>query len=164
MGGSLVIAAMLLGSTLSAQQASHRFFGTSATYVSPGPGLGFPGLTSGSPIPFSVSGPPRLGTTFTVTTSPGAWGFWASNDILLGISNTQWGCVALPSPIGSAYQQYGTTTFTGQLYTSIEASMCCNNGTFNKAIPNVPVLAGVSFYQQILLCAGWYSGRVSSAS
>jgi len=129
-----VLAALFLVHAAPAQTASYSYFG--AGCVSP---------------PFTVTGLPTLGGSFSVTTWPswGTPGFFGSSFsvIVTGFSNQSWNGVALP-------YAYPTANPCGSLLVSPDfiLTVPATGGTLvsmSFTIPSEPSLLGLAFYQQV---------------
>lgn len=151
------VAASSLLNLASAQQASYAFFGSLS-----GPAFYGQHLT--------VSGSPRLGTTFSVAVAYGAppggcpnsgqsWAVW----LLTGFSNRFWGSLPLPAQLGQGF----TLLVSPDVIQSqtLSSHFSCPPGwasgaapSFSMVVPNITGLLGVRAYQQILLAGLDWSG------
>ena len=138
----LLLISLAVGAGLTGQSATYRVVGTSCTQ------------TPFTSIPFSVSGTPKLGSSFTVITGGSAnlpWGNLRRAHMYIGVSNTQLGGLKLPfdiSALGSG--------FCGILRTSAEIVIPIPRVVDYRVpirityqVPNLTSLVGVRFYQQV---------------
>lgn len=133
-----------------AQSASYTVIGTPCTT---GRLLSWVG-----PVPLSVQGVPRLGTTFTVVTECSASyppGQRRTTFLLTGASNTSAG--GLPLPFDLATLSPPGSTWCGMLGTSIDVMErvapqpdFTTPGLMPIAVPNLAALAGARFFQQVV--------------
>lgn len=144
---SLVL--LLSATSLYAQSASYTFFGSACTSghrISP--------LAA---VPISVSGLPRLGSSFDVITECSArypWGNSRTVYLVTGLSDTSLGGIPLPFDISVI--QPGSP-YCGFLLTSMELVMRVPTqgdylapAAMRFTIPNNPQLLGVTVFQQVL--------------
>lgn len=140
---------LLLAPSLSAQRASYSLFGTDCTTGRLAAGIG--------PVPIAVRGLPRLGTTFQVvtectTTYP--FGTRRQVFVLTGFSNTSASGVPLPFDVSTLAPGQ---PFCGMLYTNAEVMTpvppqrpYTTPSAVDFPVPSSTLLAGLTFYQQVL--------------
>ena len=146
---SILSAALLVGASVFAQSASYSLAGTACTTGRLNPAVG--------PVPFSVRGVPRLGSSFTIVTEGTAgypWGVRRQVFLITGVSNTMSGGVALPFDISTLNPGQ---PWCGELRTSPEVTTRVPTvrpytmpAQVTIAVPNVVSLAGTRFYQQVV--------------
>ena len=147
---SLILMAVLTTlSAASTQSASYRIVGTPCTTGR---------LTSGvGPVPLSVRGLPRIGTSFTVVTEGSArypWGSSRAVFLFTGFSNTSAGGLRLPFDVSTLFPG---EPFCGLLRTSAELRMPLplvrdyrQAVGISFTIPNDRTLIGIRFFQQVM--------------
>ena len=144
-----LVAALALCAPATSQLASYRITGTGCT-------TGRLTLTIG-PVPLSVQGVPRLGSSFTLVTEGTAdypWGRWRQVYLITGVSNTSSGGIRLPFDISTLFPGQ---PYCGLLRTSPEVVFYVPRVRDYRTpvritfqVPNVPALAGWRFFQQVM--------------
>ncbi|MCC6670194.1 MAG: hypothetical protein IT458_03980 [Planctomycetes bacterium] len=159
----LVALALALAPLVPAQGASYTLFGTACGTPGFSPSLG-------------VRGVPRLGTTFTVTYGgPNLCGFLGPISfryrpiLLTGVSRSAMGGIALPWQVPPALA--GGANCLLLQSTDVVLPMPATPGGANCfaseaafAVPNVPALLGVEFYQQWLAWLERFDSRTSTTT
>ena len=144
-----LVVALALCAPVTSQLANYRIVGTGCT-------TGRITLTIG-PVPLSVQGVPRLGSSFTVVTEGTAdypFGRWRQVFLITGVSNTSSGGLRLPFDISILFPGQ---PYCGLLRTSPEVVIWVPRVRDYRTparipfqVPNVPALAGSRFFQQVL--------------
>jgi hypothetical protein len=109
------------------------------------------------PVPFTVQGLPRLGSTFTIATEGSTSYPWGTRRIVVlitGLSNTSAGGAPLPFDISTLFPGQpvcGLLRTSPEIVTRVASVAHFQDPVhISFAVPNDPALAGARFYQQAL--------------